>query len=43
MLETKDIDEEKSQRYNYLYIYKEKYTRLRHYRMIKNLLRKETI
>ena len=43
MLETEDIDEKKSQRYNYLYIYKEKHTRLLYYRVIKIFLRKETI
>ena len=41
MLKTKDINEEKSQRYNYLYIYKEKHTRLKYHRVIETLLRKE--
>ena len=43
MLETEDTDEEKSRRYNYLYIYKEKHTRLRYHRMIKTFLRKKAI
>ena len=43
MLKTEAINEAKSQRYNYLYIYKEKHTRLRHHRVIENLLRKKAI
>ena len=43
MLETEDTDEAKSQRYDYLYIYKEKNMRLRYYRVIKDLLRGKAI